>query len=111
MVQESKLDGSEIINSVSVKSSLVPVDKEAALEMSDSTVLKPSPPGSNAKILKEEKSICATGTTLKNGKKNMAKGSADHEHIPTDDFAKESIRNLSPVGSKDTLKAVHEKLV
>ncbi|KAM0880887.1 hypothetical protein ACQ4PT_033289 [Festuca glaucescens] len=104
VVQEDKLDGSEGTNSVNVKSSLVPVDKEAAVEMSDSTVPKPSPPRSNAKVLKEEKAICATGTILENGKKDMAKGSAD-------DFGKESTRNLSQVGSKDTSKAVHEKLI
>uniref|UniRef100_A0ACD5ZEC8 Uncharacterized protein n=1 Tax=Avena sativa TaxID=4498 RepID=A0ACD5ZEC8_AVESA len=111
VVQEDKLDGSEGTNSVSVKSSFVPVDKEAAVEMSDSTIPKLSPPRSNAKILKEEKAICATGPTMENGKKNIAKGSANQEHFPTDDFAKESTRNLSPVGSEDTSKAVHEKLV
>ncbi|CAM0943875.1 unnamed protein product [Alopecurus aequalis] len=105
VVQENILDGSESTNSVNVKSSLVPVNKEAAVEMSDSTVPKPSPPRSNAKILKEEKATCATGTTSENGKKEMVKGSADH------DFAKESSRNLSPVGSKDTSKAVHAKLI
>ncbi|KAM0926887.1 hypothetical protein ACQ4PT_003056 [Festuca glaucescens] len=103
VVQEDKLDGSEGTNSVNVTISLVPVDKEAAVEMSVSTVPELSPPRSNAKVLKEEKAICATGTTLENGKKDMAKGSAD-------DFSKDFIRNLSPVGNKDTSKAVHEKL-
>jgi hypothetical protein len=107
VVQEDKLDVSEGTNSVNVKGSLVPVDKEAAVEMLDSTVPKPSSPRSNAKFLKEEKAICATGTTLENGKNNVAKGSADHER----DFAKGSTSNMSPVGSKDTSKAVHEKLV
>lgn len=104
VVQEDKLDGSEGTNSVNVNSSLVPVDKEAEVEMSVSTVPKLSPPRSNAKVLKEEKAICATGATLENGKKDMAKGSAD-------DFSKDFIRNLSPVGNKDTSKAVHEKLI
>lgn len=112
-MQDNELDGSESIDRVNVKSSLVLEDKGATFVMSDSALPKPSSPRpkDNEKIPKEEKAICATGTTLENGKKNVVTGSADHEYFPAEDFAKESTGNLSSVGSKDTSKEVDEKLV
>ncbi|KAM3244093.1 hypothetical protein ACQJBY_055800 [Aegilops geniculata] len=113
VVQDNKLDGSDSTDSVNVKSSLVLEDKGATFEMSDSAVPKPSSPRSkdNDKILEEEKAIRSTGTTFENGKKNMVKGSADHEYFLAEDLAKEYTGNLSLVGGKDTSKEVDEKLI
>ncbi|KAI4982286.1 hypothetical protein ZWY2020_022778 [Hordeum vulgare] len=113
VVQDNKLDGSDSTDSVNVKSSLVPEDKGATFEMSDSAVPKPSSPRSkdNNKILEEEKAIRATGTTLENGKKNVVKGSPDHEYFLAEDLAKEYTGNLSLVGGKDTSKEVDKKLI
>uniref|UniRef100_A0A453PQ34 PHD finger protein n=1 Tax=Aegilops tauschii subsp. strangulata TaxID=200361 RepID=A0A453PQ34_AEGTS len=113
VVQDNKLDGSDSTDSVNVKSSLVLEHKGATFEMSDSAVPKPSSPRSkdNDKILEEEKAIRSTGTTFENGKKNVVKGSADHEYFLAEDLAKEYTGNLSLVGGKDTSKEVDEKLI
>ncbi|KQK01719.1 uncharacterized protein LOC100826983 isoform X2 [Brachypodium distachyon] len=112
-VQDNKLDGSEIADSINLKSSLVTEDKGAAVETSDSAVPEPLPTKFKDidKILKDKKALCATGTTLENGNMKVLKESADDECFPAEDLLKESTGTLFPVGSNDTSKEVHEELI
>ncbi|PAN08370.2 hypothetical protein PAHAL_1G412400 [Panicum hallii] len=115
VLQDNNSDGSDTTDTVDTKIPLVPADdKEPFVDMSDSAVTEPTltRSKSNSKILEGDNTTCATGVTiLQNGNKNMVKEGVDLECSPAKEFAKESTREFSPIGSNGVSKEEKGKLI
>uniref|UniRef100_J3LHG5 PHD-type domain-containing protein n=1 Tax=Oryza brachyantha TaxID=4533 RepID=J3LHG5_ORYBR len=114
VVHNSKPGRFEDTGGVNVKSSLVPYDeKGTTVDLSDSAVMKSSSRSKdNNKMVRDNKSICATGVTcLQNGFKKLAEAGTDDECSPAENCAKEHTQTFCPVGGKDTPKKEHEESI
>ncbi|XP_034575751.1 uncharacterized protein [Setaria viridis] len=115
VLQDDNSDGFDTTDTIDMKISSVPDDdKDVFVDVSDSAVTEPTlrRTKSNSKILEEDNATCATGVTiLQNGNKNMVKDGADLECSPAKEFAKESTREFSPIGSKGVSKEEKGKLI
>jgi len=115
VLQDNNSDGSDTTDTVDTKIPLVPADdRDSIVDVSDSAVTEPTLTRSKSisKILEGDNTTCATGLTiLQNGNKNMVKDGADLECSPAKEFAKESTREFSPIGSKGVSKEEKGKLV
>ena len=115
VLQDNNSDGSNTTDTIDTKIPLVQADeKDSIVDMLDSAVTEPTLTRSKSisKILEGDNTTCATGLTiLQNGNKNMVKDGADLECSPAKEFAKESTREFSPIGSKGVSKEEKGKLV